>query len=304
MNDNNENIEHINLNQSLINEQVEIHNQQGTADNDNKQINHTTFDTLNNEADTQIKENLTEVTEIYDDEQENKSVLDEIKLYANKIKCEDFHGKGTIEDYSQLFKAASKIAKESKQIKLDIDVEGFDEFSNAADELAQLFNGFILKLENVNIINDMEFLNSIAKALKKIWNLSEVFGKFKQTILATSTIKIPKSAQETKVIIQNVMQEVNCAMNYINHFVNNDTEHKPQEADLDDNEKYIIEKAVETIDNWNLLCEQGISTVMNNNQDINFIKQTNQELIIKTNNLKTLTNTLKNKIQNFGLISI
>jgi hypothetical protein len=44
-----------------------------------------------------------------------------------------------------------------------------------ADDLSSLFNGFILKLQNVNIINDTAFLKAIASALKKIVNLSNVF---------------------------------------------------------------------------------------------------------------------------------
>ena len=41
-------------------------------------------------------------------------------------------------------------------------------------------------------------------------------------ILITSSIKIPKSAHDTKIILDGVMSEVNCAMNYINNFVNPD----------------------------------------------------------------------------------
>ena len=78
----------------------------------------------------------------YDNEQNNetKLVLEQIKLYAGKIQCDVFHGKGSIDDYSELFRAASKIANDSKQIKLDVDVDGFNEFADAADELANLFN--------------------------------------------------------------------------------------------------------------------------------------------------------------------
>ena len=74
-------------------------------------------------------------------------------MYAEKIKCTDFQGKGTINDYANLFEAASKIANETKQIQLDVDIEGFNEFASAADDLSALFAEMTIKLQNVNKIN-------------------------------------------------------------------------------------------------------------------------------------------------------
>lgn len=262
-------------------------NQQGDG------VTHTTFDTINPEFDPQIDQNLVEqVVAYYDSEQQSdtKVVMDEIRLYASRIQCDDFHGKGTIDDYNQLFVAAAKIANESKQIKLDVDVDGFNEFSAAADELAALFNSFIMKLENVSIINDLEFLRSISRALAKIWNLSEVFGKFKQTILATTRVQIPRSAHDASILLGNVMGEINCAMQYINHFVS-PTSNIPVGANLSAAELNVINQAVATIDNWNVLCDQGVSVAMSNNSDI-------QNILSINNNLKTKTSTLRNATTN------
>jgi hypothetical protein len=262
-------------------------NQQGDG------VTHTTFDTINPTFDPQIDQNLVEqVVAYYDSEQQSdtKVVMDEIRLYASRIQCDDFHGKGTIDDYNQLFVAAAKIANESKQIKLDVDVEGFNEFSAAADELSSLFNSFIMKLENVSIINDLDFLRAISRALAKIWNLSEVFGKFKQTILATTRVQIPRSAHDTSILLGNVMGEINCAMQYINHFVS-PTSNIPVGANLSAAELNVINQAVATIDNWNVLCDQGVSVAMSNNSDI-------QNILNINNNLKTKTSTLRNATTN------
>ena len=67
-------------------------------------------------------------------------------------------------------------------MNLDIDVDGFNDFGKDVDDLANLFNTFIIKLQNVNIINDNNFLSSVLDALKKIVNLSNVFGQFKQQL--------------------------------------------------------------------------------------------------------------------------
>jgi chorismate mutase len=291
-------------NETIVEPGLEIKNKEGlTASGD--YVAYTQFDTTNPELyDPQIEEKLLEKVDTYNDElnptSENAILVSQIKDYASKIQCSDFHGKGTIDDYTELFKAASKIANESKSMSLNIDVEGFDEFSKAADDLSELFTGFIIKLQNVNIINDLEFLRSIKIALHKIWNLSEVFGKFKQTILTTTTIQFPKSAHETKVVLEGVMDEVNCAMQYITHFVT-PTSNVPHDADLSTEEKNIIDKAVETIENWNVICEHGVSIAMENNPDVEFITQASNELKQTTLNLKNATNTLKSKLAAFNI---
>jgi hypothetical protein len=288
--------------ETIVEPGLEIQNKEGlTASGD--YVAYTQFDTTNPELyDPQIEERLLEKVETYeiDPTSENAILLNQIKDYASKIQCSDFHGKGTIDDYTELFKAASKIANESKSMNLNIDIEGFDEFSKAADDLSELFNGFIIKLQNVNIINDIEFLRSIKIALHKIWNLSEVFGRFKQTILTTTTIQFPKSAHETKIVLEGVMDEVNCAMQYINHFVT-PTSNVPYDADLSPEEKNIINKAVSTIENWNVICEHGVSIAMENNPDVEFITQASNELKQTTLNLKSATNALKNKLASFNI---
>lgn len=132
-------------------------------------ISTTTLTTLDPSANLQVSETLQNVISTYNDETPdlNANILNQIKDYAGQIQCSKFHGNGTIDDYTELFTAASQIANESKQMQLTVDVEGFNEFAVAADQLSSLFNGFIVKLQKVNIINDAVFLSSILDALKK-----------------------------------------------------------------------------------------------------------------------------------------
>jgi hypothetical protein len=297
MSDSEEDIVNLTLNETTKDQNTEIVNQQGT-NRDGDEVTKTIFTTTNNESDVQINQNLVQIVEQYDDDTD--SLVNEIRSYANQIKCSEFHGKGSIDDYKDLFEAASRIANETKQMELEMDIGGFNEFANAADELSNLFRGFIIKLQNVNIINDRTFLTGILNALKKIVNLSKVFGEFKETISVTSTIKIPKSAQETKEIIQNVMGEINCAIDCINYFVE-PTEQKPQDVDLSEDEKSIINKATITINNWNVLCEHGVTIALADDPNIQYIKDANDKLKQKTTILKNATTTLRNKLNNFHL---
>jgi hypothetical protein len=287
-------INNLTLDETITDPSFIITNQQGTNQNGDE-ITHTTFETIDRNNEVVIDQNLQEVVSSYYENPVNETLMNEIKQYAQDIQCSDFHGKGSIDDYSQLFIAASKIANDTRQMTLDIDIEGFNEFGNAAEELSNLFNGFIVKLQNVSIINDTAFLQSIANALKKIVNLSNTFGRFKETILATSSIHIPKSTYDTKTLLDQVNSELNCAMNYINYFVDSSAP-KPANAELSVDDKNIINKAVNTIDNWRILCDQGVAIALNNNTEINVIKSINTNLITKTSRLKQATNTLRNKL--------
>jgi hypothetical protein len=121
----------------------------------------------------------------------------------------------------------------------------------------------------VNIINDTAFLNSILIALRKIVNLSNNFAKFKETILLTNTIDIPKSISSTAIAINQVSDEIDCAMQYISNFATPDpslTKGKLSYAD-----KLIIQKATTTINSWNSIVSNGVSVTMANNTDIQYI---------------------------------
>lgn len=263
----------------------------------------TTFVTTATDSDVQITQDLSGNVDAYFDNTSNAStsaLLNQIKDYATKIQCSDFQGKGTIDDYSVLFNAAAKIANETKLMKLDVEIDGFNEFAAAADQLSALFNSFIIKLENVNIIDDTAFLASIVNALHKIWTLSETFGKFKQTILATSNIQLPQSTHDTRVAIESVINQLNCAMKYINYFVD-DSAPVPMNAALSATEQSIISNAVTTIENWNVLCEQGVSIAMSTNPDVVFIKNSNALLKQNTSILTVATNKLRAKLLQYNV---
>ena len=269
------------LNEKIDVSGATIHNVIGTAA-DGTHVVQTTFNTDVSGTVLTINENLVEVVcDDYDNTLDPNSptnlALNQIKDYAKKIECSDFHGKGTVSDYTELFKSASKIANEVKQMQLEIDIDGFNDFGAAADNLSALFTSFTVKLQSVSVIDDLAFLQAIAAALSKIWNLSEVFGKFKETILVTSSVHLPKSSHDAASTIQSVMVEVNCAMNYINHFVN-PSNPAPVDAGLSASDKNIINKAVQAVDNWSTLCAMGVKIAMANDPDVIYISTASSQL--------------------------
>lgn len=291
------------LNQTDANANVTVVSQQGTSA-DGTGITKVTLDTTTTDTDVKVTENLTGlVTTYYDDSSstDKTTLMSQIKEYAAEIKCEDFHGKGTVDDYSALFLSASKIANDAKQMQLDVEIDGFNEFGAAADSLSALFQNFTLKLQTVSIIDDLSFLRSVASALAKIVNLSNVFGKFQKTIVAVASVELPKSAKDTRDLVQSVMTELNCAMTYINNFVTPDPS-APVDASLSTTEKDIIAKAVSTLDNWANLCDQGVSIAMTNNPDVQYLNSASAQLKTKATTLASATALLRTKLQQFNIV--
>ncbi len=244
-------------------------------------------------ANPDITEDLSQVVTIVPDSIEDQSILAQIKSCAVEIKCSDFHGKGSVEDYTALFDAASKIVSDVKQVQLDIDIQGFNDFGNAADELSLLFEGFTKKIQSVNIIDDTAFLQAILSALQKIVHLSNTFGKFKKSIVATHTIQLSDSVGQTKKALEEVGQEIQCAMQYIKHFVS--PSGSLPDAELNEIDRNVIRRATTTIEAWSQIYEKGVSVAMNQHEDIQFIQQSNEIFRSQSVVLKTTTRELRNK---------
>jgi hypothetical protein len=237
-----------------------------------------------------FKQEVTIVTDSSDDQ----SLVEQIRMYAGQINCTDFHGKGTIDDYAILFDAASRLVNETKHVELDVEIEGFNEFAQAADELSTLFSNFTKRLQSVNIIEDTAFLTAILNALRRIVRLTEEFGRFKETIKATNTIQLSDSVGETKRILEGVTDEITCAMNYITHFTSPDGTVVPS-AELSSDDKNAIQRSVQTLNAWSEICNHGVSIAMMNDPDVRYIQQTNQLFMQQSVLLKQASSKLRGR---------
>lgn len=241
-----------------------------------------------------ISFNMKQEVVIVTDSSGDQSLVDQIRMYAGQINCTDFHGKGSIDDYAVLFDAASRLVNETKHVELDVEIEGFNEFAQAADDLSNLFASFTKRLQSVNIIEDTAFLTAILNALRRIVKLTEEFGRFKEMIKATNTIQLSDSVGETKRILEGVTDEITCAMNYITHFTSPDGTIVPS-AELSAEDKNAIQRSVQTLNAWSEICNHGVSIAMVNDPNIQYIQQTNQLFMQQSGILKQATSTLRGR---------
>lgn len=241
-----------------------------------------------------ISFNLNQEVTIFTDSSGDQSLVEQIKLYAGQIKCTDFYGKGTIDDYAVLFDAASRLVNETKHVELDVQVEGFNEFAQAADDLSALFASFTKRLQSVSVIEDTAFLTAILNALRRIVRLTEEFGKFKETIKATNSIQLSDSVGEAKRVLEDVTGEITCAMNYITHFTSPDGTVIPT-AELSAEDKNAIQRSVQTLNAWSEICNHGVSIAMVNDPNIQYIQQSNQVFMQQSAILKQASSTLRGR---------
>jgi hypothetical protein len=90
-------------------------------------------------------------------------------------------------------------------------------------------------------------------------------------------------------------------MKYIEHFVS-PTDLSLSAAALSPEEKNIIAKSVETIDNWNTLCQYGVSIAMSNDVDIISIHNASEELKQSSVTLRSASSRLRSKLAAFNII--
>ena len=90
-------------------------------------------------------------------------------------------------------------------------------------------------------------------------------------------------------------------MSYINHFVDS-SQSASSNANLSAKDKNIIDKAVSTIDNWSLLCDQGVTIAMSNSPDVILIKNASESLKAKSLILKNNTDLLRAKLAFYNIL--
>jgi hypothetical protein len=90
-------------------------------------------------------------------------------------------------------------------------------------------------------------------------------------------------------------------MNYISHFVDSSVV-ASDKANLSFVEQNIIKKAVQTIENWNVLCEMDVSVAMSNSPDVVSVKAACASFGAKTSLLQSNTSTLRSKLSLYNLL--
>ena len=231
-----------------------------------------------------IDVDLTTLTEYSDLNDEQIEKLQKIRDLAEKIKCTEFHNKGTLKDYEELIEKIRTV--EIQKVDLDLELDGLDKFGKFSKEISEMILGLSARIEQVSTVNDTEFLDKTIQQMENIQMLINALDKFKIDVAATSKLRLPSSTREVSQILSDLYVEASCAKEYIDYFTGVRSDRPSEDAELSENDKNAIQDAIKAIDLWVDMTNNGLEATMKNDENIQNIKEYNQKFSDLTEDLQ------------------
>jgi len=224
------------------------------------------------------------------EDSETLNILNQINDYASKIEILDFKNKGRIEDYLSLIQNAQNMVDQNKTHNVNTDLTQYNNLGVVADELSELFNQLTINIQQKTTIISKDFLNGLLSTMEKLYNLSNVFGKFKKVMTTELVVNVPKSLVNVENTLKKVSDTLTSASNYITYFADSSNVTDKDticNSQLSTNDFNNIQQSINILstsqNNMNILIDKQLSTITTN---INSL----------TNNISTLSNSL-NKLK-------
>jgi hypothetical protein len=202
---------------------------------------------------------------------ETCAILNQINNYASKIDITDFQNKGRIEDYLSLIQNAQNIVNQNKTHNLNVDLTQYNSLGSVADELSELFNQLTINVQQQATIVDKDFLNGLLSTMQKLYNLSNVFGKFKQVMTTEVVLNVPKSLTNVEKTLQKVSTTLASASNYITYFADSSSvtdQNIISNSQLAPDDLNNIQESINILstsqENMNNLIEKQVSNITSN----------------------------------------
>lgn len=205
------------------------------------------------------------------DDNETSAILNQINDYASKIEISDFQNKGRIEDYLSLIQNAQNIVNQNKTHNINVDLTQYNNLGSVADELSELFNQLTVNVQQEATIVDKDFLNGLLSTMQKLYNLSNMFGKFKQVMSTELVVNVPKSLSSVENTLQKVSATLASASSYITYFADSSSvtdENVISNSQLAPCDLNNIQQSIDILStsqtNINNLIDERVSTITSN----------------------------------------
>jgi len=151
---------------------------------------------------------------------ESKKILCEIDGYIDNIRCDKLTGKGSIDDYKNLFQRVFEYSDEltTQKISLDMDMKKLDKFADSAEQLTKTISDLTIRLKSIVAVNDIKFLNDFRDKVQKISKLYETIDEFQTTIIESSELYIPTTLEQINKKLRKITEEIDSSMVYLDNF--------------------------------------------------------------------------------------
>lgn len=222
-----------------------------------------------------ITQDLTAATSDIDISEEAQAVLKDIESYSEDIKAENFAGKGSLEDYQELFQKVCKYSQDLKDTNIDltIDMDKLSDFAESAKALTGFIGSLTLSLRRVVTVSDITFLKDFKEKIYNISLLYKTIGDFQTTIIATANLKVPGSVSKILALLQKITSQINNTMTYMDYFTGIiSKEEVDKSAYLTDDSRAALNRAISALDTWKALADAQTSTSLSTDKTVQDLK--------------------------------
>lgn len=183
---------------------------------------------------------------------ESKRLLYEIDTYVNKIKCDKFLRKGSLDDYKTLFQKVFEYSDEIEcnRLNLEYDMKKLSNFAEVAEKLTENIECLTSKIKSIIEVNDIHFLTNFRNKVQKISKLYDTIEEFQTTVVKSSDLYIPKTLETVNSQLSRISKEIDKTMIYLDNFsgvVHSDL--IPENAHISNDTKNKINKTCDYLDN-------------------------------------------------------
>lgn len=209
--------------------------------------------------------------------EDSKSLVLEIQKLQEKIKCSRFQGKGTMDDYANVFKKIQQYfaAVGDSNVEITIDTENLDNFAEQAKIFSEMFEEILIKFNKVSSVDDSVVLKKIRDDMVTITKMYENIDKFKAIVTGTSSLQIPQTIIDCTEVLNNINSDIACSLSYINYFVDSSApmnELQLQRSQLSGDDKKALEFFENSIQVWIDMVNNDGTVAMSTNAYVKAFK--------------------------------
>ena len=152
------------------------------------------------------------ITDVSSKSSNTLQILEEIKFIVGRIKCENFHGIGTLDDYEELIRLSQMV----KGLEIDIDLTSLQSITEKADGIKQVFETLRTTLPTVLNLISVENLMIIRDAFCSILKMLDTIENFSLVIRNQYVIRNECMVKKISKTVDKVYKHLDCIFTHDN----------------------------------------------------------------------------------------
>jgi hypothetical protein len=152
------------------------------------------------------------ITDVSSNSSNTLQILEEISFLVNRIKCENFHGMGTLSDYEELIRLSQMV----QGLEINLDLTSLQSITAKAESIKQVFDTLRTTLPTVLNLISMENLIVIRNAFCSILRMLETIENFSFVIRNQYVIRNECIVKQISKKVDKVYKHLDCIFTHDN----------------------------------------------------------------------------------------